>query len=71
MTGPSMSARTGNEVLAFAPSSIGLPKWLFPTGADIETAPTLSNDGSIVYALGENGTVYAINASDRQHRLGP
>jgi outer membrane protein assembly factor BamB len=54
----------GGEVLAFAPTSAGLPKWSFPTSPDIETGPAVSKDGSIVYILGENGTVYALNAVD-------
>jgi outer membrane protein assembly factor BamB len=54
----------GGEVLAFEPTSAGLPFWSFPTSPDIETAPAVSKDGSIIYAIGENGTVFAINASD-------
>jgi hypothetical protein len=54
----------GGEVLAFAPTSTGLPKWSFPTSPDIETGPAVSKDGNIVYILGENGNVFAINAVD-------
>ena len=54
----------GGRVMQFAPDSTGTPEWEFAVGPDIETAPVLSDDGSIVYVLGENGTVYAINASD-------
>ena len=55
----------GGSVLQFSPNSVtGDPEWTFATGPDVEVAPALSDDGSIVYALGENGTVYAINASN-------
>lgn len=56
----------GGRVMQFSPGHTqgDEPEWSFTTGPDIETAPALSDDGSIVYALGENGTVYAINASD-------
>ena len=55
----------GGAVLQISPNSAtGVPEWTFAVGPDIEVAPALSADGSIVYGLGENGTVYAINASD-------
>jgi hypothetical protein len=55
----------GGEVLQFSPNSAtGTPEWAFSVSPDIENAVALSDDGSIVYALGENGTVYAINASN-------
>ena len=44
-------------------SADGSQKWAFPTGDEVQSSPTLSPDGAVVYVGSQDNSLYAFNVN--------